>query len=259
MGNSALIDSMVHDGLTDPIHFYSMGITAESIAARWSIDRATQDAFAAESHHKASVAQRNGSFHPEIVAVEVPVKTGSLAVDTDEGVRAETGRNVLAQLRPAFRQGGVVTAGNASGLNDGAAMLAVSSDEYARAHGIQPLATILSYATIGVDPAYMGMGPAAAIPLALQRAGLAVDDVDLFELNEAFAAQCVAVCRELRIPEDRVNVRGGAIALGHPIGASGARLIVTLTHALRSMNKQLGIASLCIGGGMGVAMVLRSA
>jgi acetyl-CoA C-acetyltransferase len=166
----------------------------------------------------------------------------------------------LSKLRPAFKsEGGTVTAGNSSGLNDGAAMLAITTPEFASAHGLRVQAEILSYAVAGVDPAIMGMGPAAAVPIALKRAGLALDDVDLFELNEAFAAQSLAVARELKLDEDRVNVRGGAIALGHPIGASGARILVTLLHALSAMNEEIGVAALCIGGGMGIAMVVRQA
>jgi acetyl-CoA C-acetyltransferase len=259
LGDSALIDSLTRDGLTDPTHSYHMGITAENIAERWQITRQQQDAFALESHRRAVAARDQGAFAPEIVPLDVPCRKATVRVDSDESVRPDTSLEALAKLRPVFkRDNGTVTAGNASGLNDGAAMLTVASQEYAAAHGLSPLVEIVSYATIGVDPAFMGIGPAAAVPLALERAGLKADDIDLFELNEAFAAQSLAVVRDLGISADKVNVSGGAIALGHPIGASGARVIVTLAHALRRQKKELGVASLCIGGGMGIALVLRA-
>ncbi len=259
MGDSTLLDSLIKDGLTDPTHGCHMGITAENIAERWGITREEQDAFALESHRRATAAIEAKTFADEIIHVDVPGRKGTVRIEDDESIRPDTSLEALGKLKPVFkRDGGTVTAGNASGLNDGAAMLTIGSEEYATAHGLAPLAEIVSYATIGVDPAFMGIGPAAAVPLALKRAGLQAQDIDLFELNEAFAAQSLAVVRDLGISVERVNVSGGAIALGHPIGASGARVVVTLAHALRRRNEELGVASLCIGGGMGIAMVLRS-
>jgi acetyl-CoA C-acetyltransferase len=259
LGDVALLDGLTHDGLTDPTHHCHMGITAENIAERWGITREEQDSFALESHRRATAAIQQKAFADEIEAVEIPSRKGPVRVENDESVRPDTSMEALAKLKPVFkRDGGTVTAGNASGLNDGAAMLTITSEMYAAAHGLSPLAQIVSYATIGVDPAFMGIGPAAAVPLALKRAGLQIEDIDLFELNEAFAAQSLAVVRDLGISAERVNVSGGAIALGHPIGASGARVVVTLAHALRRQNKELGVASLCIGGGMGIALVVRA-
>ena len=258
LGDAGMIDSMVHDGLTDPTHRYHMGITAENVAAAHDISRADQDAFALESHRRATVAQQNGVFDAEIVPVSVATRKGPVVITRDEGVRADTSLEALARLKPVFKPDGSVTAGNASSLNDGAAMLLLCDADYAQAHDLEPLAEIVSYACMGVDPALMGIGPAAAVPLALQRAGLRVEDVNLFELNEAFASQSLAVCRSLHLPEDKVNVSGGAIALGHPIGASGARVLVTLAHSLKARQQTHGVASLCIGGGMGIAVVLRN-
>jgi len=258
-GDAAMIDSMVHDGLTDPTHQYHMGITAENVAARWNVSRQEQDAFALESHCRATAAQDHRAFDAEIVAINAPARKGDVRVSVDESARRDTSLEALAKLRPAFRRdGGTVTAGNASGLNDGAAMLVIASEDYARAHGLQPMAEIVAYATVGVDPAYMGIGPTAAIPEALRRSGLSLDEIDLIELNEAFAAQAIVVCRELALPASKVNVSGGAIALGHPIGSSGARVLVTLLHGLRARKKTYGIGSLCIGGGMGIAVTLRA-
>ncbi len=258
LGDVGMIDSMVHDGLTDPTHRYHMGITAENVAAKYGISRAEQDTFALESHRRATAAQSSGAFDAEIVAVSVASRKGPVVTTRDEGVRADASLEAMQRLKPAFQSDGTVTAGNASSLNDGAAMLLVCDAEYAQTHGLQPLAEIVSYACAGVDPALMGLGPSSAVPLALQRAGLGIGEVDLFELNEAFAAQSLAVCRDLRIPDEKVNVFGGAIALGHPIGASGARVLVTLVHALRLRQQTHGVASLCIGGGMGIAVVLRN-
>ena len=257
-GDTPLTDSMLNDGLTDPTYRYHMGITAENVAARYGISREEQDAFALESHRRAAEAQASGHFTEEIVPLTVASRKGPIVIDKDESVRPDTSLEALARLKPAFRPDGTVTAGNASGLNDGAAMVAVCTDAYALRHALKPLAEIVAYSTVGVDPAYMGMGPAAAVPIALRRAGIDRSAVDLFELNEAFAAQSIAVIRDLELPADKVNLSGGAIALGHPIGASGARVVVSLIHALRSRGKQLGVASLCIGGGMGIAMVLRA-
>ncbi|GMA17182.1 acetyl-CoA C-acetyltransferase [Deinococcus metallilatus] len=257
LGNAEVLDSMLVDGLTDVFNDYHMGMTAENIAAQWNLTREEQDAFALESQQRAARAIESGHFRDEIVPVEVPGKKGPTVFDRDEHPRA-TSPEALAKLRPAFKKDGTVTAGNASGLNDGAAMLTVTTEEYARANGLPVLAEIASYAAIGVDPKIMGIGPAKAVPIALKKAGMSVADVDLLELNEAFAAQSLAVVRDLGADPAKVNVTGGAIALGHPIGASGARVLVTLIHALRREGKETGVASLCIGGGMGIAMVVRA-
>jgi acetyl-CoA C-acetyltransferase len=258
-GNGELVDSAQKDGLTDVFHSCAMGVTAENIAAKWGITREEQDAFAVESQRRAAEASSSGAFDAEIVTVSVPSRKGPVEVSKDEHIRPGTTVEGLAKLRPAFQpQGGTVTAGNSSGLNDGAAMLAVTSEEYARANGLPILAEVISYAVAGVDPAFMGIGPAAAVPAAVKRAGMTLADIDLFELNEAFAAQSIAVVRELRLEPAKVNPRGGAIALGHPIGASGARVLVTLIHELHSMKKEIGAAGLCIGGGMGIAIVVRA-
>ncbi|WP_295815214.1 acetyl-CoA C-acetyltransferase [uncultured Deinococcus sp.] len=257
LGHGQLLDSILSEGLTDVFGDYHMGITAENIAAQWGITREEQDAFALESQTRAAAALEHRHFAAELVSVEVPGKKGPTVFDTDEYPRA-TSLEALGKLKPAFQKEGTVTAGNASGLNDGAAMLLIATPEYAQAHGLPVLAEIASYAAIGVDPAIMGIGPARAVPIALERAGLTVADVDLFELNEAFAAQSLAVVRDLNADPARVNVTGGAVALGHPIGASGARVLVTLIHALRRTGKEHGVASLCIGGGMGIAMVVRA-
>jgi acetyl-CoA C-acetyltransferase len=258
LGNTSLIDSMVLDGLTDPTHKYHMGITAENVATKFNLTREEQDAFALETHRRAAAAQANGYFEHEIVEVAVPSRKGPVIVSKDESIRPDSSMEALAKLKPAFLPGGTVTAGNASGLNDGAALLALCTEQYALANNLQPLAEIVSYATVGIDPALMGLGPASAVPKALQRAELDVSSIDLFELNEAFASQSIAVIRDLKLAPEKVNISGGAIALGHPIGASGARVVVTLIHALRREQKQYGVASLCIGGGMGIAMVLRN-
>ncbi|WP_272976819.1 acetyl-CoA C-acetyltransferase [Deinococcus geothermalis] len=258
LGHAEAVDSILSDGLTDVFHNYHMGITAENIAEQWNISREEQDAFAVESQRRAAAAIASGAFADEVVPVEVPSKKGSTLFERDEHVRPGTDAEALAKLKPAFKKDGTVTAGNASGLNDGAAMLVVATEAYAQANGLPVLAEITSYAAIGVDPRIMGIGPAKAVPIALERAGMSVADVDLFELNEAFAAQSLAVVRDLGVDPARVNVTGGAIALGHPIGASGARVLVTLIHALRRAGKETGVASLCIGGGMGIAMVVRA-
>ncbi|MDV6373527.1 acetyl-CoA C-acetyltransferase [Deinococcus arenicola] len=257
LGHAQALDSILSEGLTDVFNDYHMGITAENIAAQWGITREEQDAFALESQNRAAAALAGGHFADELVAVEVPGKKGPTTFDTDEYPRA-TSAEALAKLRPAFKKDGTVTAGNASGLNDGAAMLAVTTEDYARANGLSILAEISGYAAIGVDPKIMGIGPAKAVPIALERAGLTLADVDLLELNEAFAAQSLAVVRDLGADPARVNITGGAIALGHPIGASGARVLVTLIHALRRTGQETGVASLCIGGGMGIAVVVRA-
>ncbi|MFC4426055.1 acetyl-CoA C-acetyltransferase [Deinococcus navajonensis] len=257
LGHAQALDSILSDGLTDVFHDYHMGVTAENIAEAWNLSREEQDAFALESQNRAATALEGGHFADELVSVEVPGRKGPSLFERDEYPRASTAE-ALAKLKPAFKKDGTVTAGNASGLNDGAAMLVVTTEEYAQAHGLPVLAEISSYAAIGVDPKIMGIGPAKAVPVALQRAGMSVSDVDLFELNEAFAAQSLAVVRDLEVDPSRVNITGGAIALGHPIGASGARVLVTLIHQLRRTGKETGVASLCIGGGMGIAMVIRA-
>jgi acetyl-CoA C-acetyltransferase len=237
-----------------------MGNTAEAVAERYGIGREEQDRFAAESQRRAEHAVTSGEFDEEIVPVDVPQrKGGSIRVTRDEYPRAGTTVEKLAALKPAFQRDGTVTPGNASGINDGASALVVTSEEWASQRGRRPLARVISYATIGVEPKYMGMGPVNAVQRALERAELSRDDVDLFELNEAFAAQSVAVVRELKLDPARVNVHGGAIALGHPIGASGARVLTTLVHTLERRRGRYGVASLCVGGGMGVAMVVERA
>jgi len=258
MGHTQVIDSMLAEGLTCAIEGCHMGNTAEAVAEKFGIDRDAQDRFAVESQRRAAEAVHAGVFDREIVPVEVPQKKGPpQVVSRDEYPRAGTTVEKLAALRPAFEKNGTVTAGNASGVNDGAAALAVTTSDAAKAHGWVPRARILSYATIGLEPRLMGMGPVLAVTRALERAGLSKTDVELFELNEAFAAQSVAVVRELGIDPAKVNVHGGAIALGHPIGASGARVLVTLLHSLEHYGKRYGVASLCVGGGMGVAMAIE--
>jgi acetyl-CoA C-acetyltransferase len=259
MGDAPLVDSMLHEGLTCAIGSCHMGHTAESVAARYGVSRESQDTFAAESQRRAQDAMADGRFADEIVAVPVPQKKGEpVLVTTDEYPRAGTTVEKLAALKPAFKKDGTVTAGNASGINDGAAALVVATRAKAERLGRRPLARILSYASTGVDPAIMGIGPIPAVRKALERAGLTIADIDLFELNEAFAAQSVAVVRELGLDQSKVNVNGGAIALGHPIGASGARVLTTLVYALRARRLRYGVASLCIGGGMGIAVVVES-
>ena len=258
-GHVEMVDAILCDGLTDAQLNYAMGITAENVAERWNITREDQDAFALESQRRAAAAKAAGAFREEIVPVNVPGRKGVVVFAEDEHARPDTTAEALAKLKPAFRpEAGTVTAGNSSGLNDGAALLALATEDYAKEHGLPVLARILSYATVGVEPAVMGIGPAAAVPAALSRAGLSLSDIDLFELNEAFAAQSLAVIRSLKLDQAKVNITGGAVALGHPIGASGARILVTLIHALRRSGKQHGVASLCIGGGMGIAMVISS-
>jgi len=259
MGHAEALDSMLHEGLTCAIARWHMGITAEEVASRYQISRADQDAFAAESQQRAVRASSEGAFTREIVTVPVPRKKGEpLLVDTDEYPRPGTTPQTLSGLKPAFKKDGSVTAGNASGINDGAAAMVVTTMKNAEAVGVKPLARVLSYASIGVDPKVMGIGPVTAVRLALDRANLKMNEIDLFELNEAFAAQSIAVIRELGLDAARVNVNGGAIALGHPIGASGARVLTTLIHALRARKLRHGVASLCIGGGMGIAMVVEA-
>jgi acetyl-CoA C-acetyltransferase len=258
MGDWKLIDTMITDGLWDVYNQYHMGITAENVAKKYGISREQQDALALASQQKAAAAQDAGRFKDEIVPVQIPQKKGEPVVfDTDEFVNRKTNADALAGLRPAFDKAGSVTAGNASGLNDGAAGVVVMSADTARELGLQPLARIVSYASAGVDPAYMGMGPVPAARKALERAGWKPADLDLLEINEAFAAQACAVHQEMGWDTSKVNVNGGAIALGHPIGASGCRILVTLLHEMQRRDAKKGIASLCIGGGMGVALTVE--
>ena len=256
MGNQKLTDVMVHDGLWCAFNDYHMGITAENVAAQFQITRQMQDQLAYESQTKVARAIASGQFKDEIVPVAIKGKKGDTVFDTDEYPRA-TSPEALAALKPAFKKDGTVTAGNASGINDGAAALVVMSAAKAKELGIKPLATIRAYGQGGVDPAIMGLGPVPASRQALARAGLTINDIDLIEGNEAFASQFLAVGRELGFPAGRVNTRGGAIALGHPIGASGARILVTLLYAMIHDGKRLGLATLCIGGGQGVATIVE--
>ena len=259
LGHAEAIDSMLAEGLTCAIEAIHMGITAEEVAQKFGVSRGDQDAFAAESQKRAARAAGDGAFAAEIVAVEIPQKKGEpRRFERDEYPRADSTAEKLAGLKPAFKKDGSVTAGNASGINDGASALVVASAENARGLSRAPLARVVSYAVVGVEPRVMGIGPVPAVRKAVERSGLALDAVDLFELNEAFAAQSVAVVRALGVDPARVNVNGGAIALGHPIGASGARVLTTLVHALRARRLRYGVASLCIGGGMGIAMVVEA-
>jgi acetyl-CoA C-acetyltransferase len=259
MGNAEAIDSMLAEGLTCAINACPMGVTAEAIVARYNVSRLDQDAFAAESQRRAALAVSSGVFENEIVAVDVPQRKGPpLRITKDEYPRAGTTPETLATLKAAFAKDGSVTAGNASGINDGAAALVIANEKKARELGRKPIARILSYATTGIDPMYMGMGPVAAMRKALDRAGLSIDDLDAVELNEAFASQSLAVVRELGLDPAKVNIHGGAIALGHPIGASGARVLTTLVHVLQARGGGRGAASLCIGGGMGTAMIVEA-
>lgn len=258
MGNSNLTDSMVADGLTEVYHGYHMGITAENIAERLSIDRISQDEFALASQQKAVTAQVNGKFTNEISAVVVPQKKGkSIIVDSDEYIKPSTSLDKLSNLQAAFKTDGTVTAGNSSGINDGAAAVMLMKQSQAETLGLPILAKIVSYSVTGVEPEVMGLGPVSAVKDVLNKAGWQVDDVDLYEANEAFAAQALGVVKELDLPSERVNVNGGAIAIGHPIGASGCRTLVTLVHELIRSNKSKGVATLCIGGGMGIAIAIE--
>lgn len=258
MGHDQIIDSMIKDGLWCPFTDVHMGITAENIAAKYGISREEQDAFAATSQNRAEAAWAEGRFEREIVPVMVPQKKGDpLPFAKDEHLRPGTTVEALAKLRPAFKKDGTVTAGNASGINDGAAAVVVLSGKRAAALGVKPMAVIKGYASAGVDPAYMGLGPVPATKKALAKASWSLDDLELVELNEAFAAQSLGVLRELPLNPELVNVNGGAIALGHPIGASGARILVTLLFALAARGKRMGLAALCIGGGQGIAMAVE--
>ncbi len=258
MGDGALIDTMIKDGLWDAFNGYHMGTTAENIAEKWQLTRASQDAFAAESQAKAEAAIKSGRFKDEIVPVMITVKREQKSFDTDEYPRAGTTADTLGKLKPAFSKDGTVTAGNASGINDGAAAVTLMTAAEAKRRGLTPLARIASWAQAGVDPAIMGTGPIPASKKALEKAGWSVGDLDLIEANEAFAAQSLAVCKDLGFDPAKVNVNGGAIALGHPIGASGCRVLVTLLHELQKRSAKKGLATLCIGGGMGIALCVEA-
>jgi acetyl-CoA C-acetyltransferase len=257
MGGLELIDTMIKDGLWDAFNGYHMGNTAENVAQKYQITRDQQDEFAVASQHKASAAQKAGRFRDEIAPVTVKTRKGETVVADDEYIRHDSDMAAMAKLKPAFQKDGTVTAGNASGLNDGAAALVVMSGAEAARRGLTPLARIASFATAGVDPAIMGTGPIPASRKALERAGWRVGDLDLIESNEAFAAQSCAVVKDLGLDAARVNVNGGAIAIGHPIGASGARVLVTLLHEMQKRDAKKGLATLCVGGGMGVAMCVE--
>lgn len=258
MGDDKLVDSMIHDALTDAFNQYHMGVTAENLADKYSLTRDEQDAFAADSQNKAEAAMQAGKFKDEIVPVEIPQRKGDPVIfDQDEFPKAGITSEKLAKLKPAFKKDGTVTAGNASGINDGAAALVIMSKEKADELGLKPLATIVSYANSGVDPSIMGIGPVKATQKALQKAGLSIEDMDLIEANEAFAAQSLSVGKELNWNPEKVNVNGGAIALGHPVGASGARILITLLHEMEKRESTYGLATLCIGGGMGTALIVK--
>jgi len=260
MGDVSMEDTMIKDGLTDAFHKYHMGITAENVAKKYSLTREEQDEFAARSQQKTGAAIKEGAFKDEIVPVSVPGRKGPTVISEDEYPKPDTTAESLSKLRPAFIRDatGTVTAGNASGINDGAAAVMLMSAEAAASRQLTPLARIVSSSVAGLDPAVMGLGPVPAVRKALDKAGWTPDQVDLFELNEAFASQSLAVVRDLGVSSDKVNVNGGSIALGHPIGASGCRVLVTLLHAMRKRGAKKGCVSLCIGGGMGIAMCVET-
>ncbi|MFA4958046.1 MAG: acetyl-CoA C-acetyltransferase [Candidatus Methanoperedens sp.] len=258
MGNDEVVDLMIYDGLWDIFGNYHMGVTAENVAAKYGISREAQDEFSARSQNRTEAAIKAGKFKDEIVPVSIPQPKGDpVLFDTDEFPRFGTTKETLSKLKPAFKKDGTVTAGNASGINDGAAAVLLMSEGKAKELGITPLATIKGYASCGVPPEIMGMGPVGASRNAVKRAGITLDKLDLVELNEAFASQSLAATQELGLSADKVNVNGGAIALGHPIGASGTRILVTLLHELNKRKGTYGLASLCIGGGQGIAMVVK--
>ncbi|MCK9205933.1 MAG: acetyl-CoA acetyltransferase [Bacteroidetes bacterium GWA2_40_14] len=259
MGHGQIIDSMILDGLTDAFNNYHMGITAENIAEQWKITRKEQDEFALQSQLKCEAAQKAGKFKDEIVPVSIPQRKGNpIIFDTDEFPKAGMTLAQLEKLNPAFKKEGTVTAGNASGINDGAAMLIVMSAEKAKTLGLKPMAKIISHATVALDPAIMGYGPVPATQKALKLAGMTIADIELIEANEAFAAQSIAVMRDLKLDPEKVNVNGGAIALGHPIGASGARILTTLIYEMKRRQLATGLATLCIGGGQGTSFIIEN-
>ncbi|HEY8609033.1 MAG TPA: acetyl-CoA C-acetyltransferase [Noviherbaspirillum sp.] len=257
MGDAKLVDTMIVDGLWDVYNQYHMGITAENVAKKYGISRQEQDEFAAASQNKAEAAQQAGKFKDEIIPLEIPAKKGSVVFDSDEFIKPGVTVDALGSLRPAFAKDGTVTAGNASGINDGAAAVIMMSARKAEELGLKPLARIKAYSSAGVDPSVMGMGPVPASQLCLRKAGWTHEDVDLMEINEAFAAQAIGVNREMGWDTGKINVNGGAIAIGHPIGASGCRILVTLIHEMIRRDARRGLASLCIGGGMGVALAIE--
>ncbi|WP_273325568.1 acetyl-CoA C-acetyltransferase [Vallitalea guaymasensis] len=259
MGNANMIDMMVKDGLWDAFNDYHMGITAENIAEQYNYTREQQDDFAVKSQNKAEEAQKSGRFKDEIVPVELIGRKGKITIfEEDEFIRYGATHEQLAKLRPAFKKDGTVTAGNASGINDGAAAIVIANEEYAAKKDLKPIARILSHASVGLDPKIMGLGPVNAVKKALEKANLTIDDIGLFELNEAFAVQSLGVLEQLGIQEEKVNVNGGAIAIGHPIGASGARILVTLLHEMMKRKVRYGVAALCIGGGMGTSIIVEN-
>lgn len=258
MGNGQLVDEMINDGLWDAFNQYHMGITAENVAEKFGITREMQDKFSVQSQNRAEKAIKEGKFKDEIVPITVPQRKGDpIIFDTDEGVRFGSTYEAVSKLRPAFKKGGTVTAGNASGINDSAAALIIMSADKAKELGIKPLAKIVAYGTKGIDPSIMGYGPVGAVNKALKMAGWTIYDIDLAELNEAFAAQAIPVCRDLKLDMSKVNVNGGAVAIGHPIGASGARILVTLLYEMQKRNVHNGLAALCIGGGMGTSLIVQ--
>jgi acetyl-CoA C-acetyltransferase len=258
MGDAKIIDSMVHDGLWDSFHDVHMGLTGELVSERYKVSREEQDQFAADSHRKAAHATREGWFKDEMLPVSIPQRKGDpLVVDHDESIREDTTPEGLARLKPVFKKDGTVTAGNAPGVNDGAAALVVMAADVAKTLGLSPIARVVGFATSGLEPQLVMMTPVDAVKKVLKKTGWKLEDVDLLELNEAFAVQGVAVTRELGLDPARVNVQGGAVALGHPIGASGARVLTTLLYALKRTGKRKGIATLCLGGGNGVAMAVE--
>ncbi|SHH99979.1 acetyl-CoA C-acetyltransferase [Clostridium intestinale] len=258
MGNGELIDEMLKDGLTDAFNNYHMGITAENVAEQWDVTREEQDRFSLESQLKAEKAIKSGEFKEEIVPITIKTKKGDIVFDTDEFPRFGNTIEALNKLKPIFKENGTVTAGNASGINDGAAALVLMSADKAKEINIKPLAKIVSYGSAGLDPSIMGYGAFYATKIALEKANLRSEDIDLIEANEAYASQSIAISKDLNFDKSKVNVNGGAIALGHPIGASGARIVVTLLHAMKKRDAKRGLATLCIGGGMGTTLIIES-
>ena len=257
MGDGKIVDTMVNDGLTDVFNQYHMGITAENLAEKYELTREMQDELAVQSQNKAEKAKNEGKFVDEIVPVVISTRKGDVVVDTDEYIKDGMTMEKTAKLKPAFKKEGTVTAANASGINDGAAMLVIMSKEKADELGIEPLATVVSYATAGVDPSVMGYGPVPTVEKALAKANMSIDQIELIEANEAFASQALSVIKGLNMNPDIVNVNGGAIALGHPIGASGARILTTLLYEMKRRDSKTGLATLCIGGGMGTALIVK--
>lgn len=259
MGDKNVVDMMVRDGLWDAINDYHMGITAENVADQYGLTREEQDEFAVKSQQKAEAASEAGKFKEEITPVEIRDRKGNVTVfDKDEYIRYGSTIDKVAKLRPAFVKDGTVTAANASGINDGAAAIVMASEDYAIANNLQPMARVISYGSVGLDPKVMGLGPIGAIKKVIERSELTIEDIDLFEINEAFASQSIAVVKELKLDMNKVNVNGGAIALGHPIGASGARIFITLLHELKRQKLKYGVAALCIGGGQGTAVLVEN-